>query len=98
LSAAETTTLPADIDAALETVESSYTEIAIDEAAPTPRKSRRERRSPRAKSESLEGRVAAENVYVRQDLRRIGFVSVVLVVVLAVAYVLFYAVDLLGLY
>lgn len=95
---AETVEPTADIDGALETVESSYTEIAIDESAPGPRKSRRARRSMRSRSDSLEGRVSAENVYVRQDLRRIGVVSVVLLVMLAVAWVLFFAMDLLGLY
>jgi hypothetical protein len=95
---AGTTAPVADIDGALQTVESSYTEIAIDESAPAPRTSRRARRSTKAKSDSLDGRVAAENVYVREDLRRIGVVSVVLVVMLAVAWVLFYAMDLLGLY
>jgi hypothetical protein len=88
----------ADIDGAVETVETSYTEIALEETAPTSTKRRRTRRAPKAKSDSLSARSAAENVYVREDLRRIGVVSVVLVVMLALAWVLFYAMDVLGLY
>ena len=88
----------ADMDAAVDTVEGSYTEIAIEETAPATTKARRTRRAPKVKADSLGARVAAENVYVREDLRRIGVVSVVLIVGLALAWVLFYAMDLLGLY
>ena len=93
--ASEATT---DIDSAVETVESTYTEISVDEAAPATTKRRRTRRPSKVKADSLEARVAAENVYVREDLRRIGVVSVVLIVGLAAAWVLFYAMDLLSLY
>jgi hypothetical protein len=91
-------TADADIDAAVDSVDASYTELAIEEAAPATTKSRRSRRAPKVKADSLTARVAAENVYVREDLRRIGVVSVVLLTGLAVAWVLFYAMDILGLY
>jgi hypothetical protein len=87
-----------DIDGAVETVEGSYTEIALEEAAPAKTKSRRARRAPKVKADSLSSRSAAENVYVREDLRRIGIVSVILIGMLAIAWVLFYVMDLLGLY
>jgi hypothetical protein len=87
-----------DIDGAVESVSGEYTELAIEESSPTPTKRRRARRSPKVKADSLEARVAAENIYVRADLRRIGMVSVVLVVGLAVAWVLFVMLDLLSLY
>ncbi len=87
-----------DIDAAVETVESGYTEMAIDETAPATTKSRRTRRPTKARADSLQVRAAAEDSFVREDLRRISVVSVILIIGLAVAWVLFYAMDLLGLY
>ncbi len=50
------------------------------------------------KQDSLQARVAAENVYVREDLRRIATVSGILVAGLAVAWFLFVILDLFGLY
>ncbi len=87
-----------DIDDAVESVATEYTEIAIEEAAPAPTTRRRTRRAPKVKADSLEARVAAENIYVRADLRRIGIVSVILVTGLVVAWVLFVVMDLLSLY
>jgi hypothetical protein len=46
----------------------------------------------------LTSRAAAEDAFVREDLRRIGAVSFILIIGLALAWVLFYAMDLLGLY
>lgn len=88
----------ADIDAAVETVEAGYTELAVEETAAPTTKSRRARRSTRARADSLPSRAAAEDAFVREDLRRIGAVSLILVIGLAVAWVLFYVMDLLGLY
>ena len=93
-------TTDADIDAAVETVTAEYTELAIEEAAPAaaPTKRRRTRRSARAQAESLEGRAAAENVFVRADLRRIGMISVILLTGLLVAWIVFVVMDVLSLY
>lgn len=104
----------AAIDDALMAVETEpaeveYAELTLDEqpapAAPPPsttkgaaRRARRARQAAKTKADSLEARVAAENVYVRQDLRRIASVSGILFIGLAVAWVLFVAVDLLSLY
>lgn len=88
----------ADIDAAVESVGAEYTELAIEETAPKPVKARRTRRASKVKADSLQARSAAEDVYVREDLRRIGIVSVVLVAGLAVAWVIFVAMDVLNLY
>ncbi len=87
-----------DIDAAVGSVGTEYTEIALEEATPAPVKSRRTRRSTKVKADSLQARSAAEDVYVREDLRRIGVVSVILVVTLAVAWVVFVVLDVLSLY
>lgn len=88
----------ADIDGAVEAVEGGYTEFALDEAPPSATKSRRTRRTPKVRADGLRVRATAEDAFVREDLRRIGLVSIVLVVGLAVAWALFYAMDLLGLY
>ncbi len=88
------------IDAAIDTIDANYSEIAIEEAAPVaaPAKSRRARRRTKTKPDDLAARAAAENVWVREDLRRIGVVSVILVVGLALAWVVFVPMDLLNLY
>ena len=94
----------ADIDGAVETVSGEYTEISLEEApaaaatATGSTRRRRTRRSARAQAESLEGRSAAENVWVRADLRRIGIISVILLVSLAIAYIVFVVMDVLNLY
>lgn len=86
-----------DIDAALQTVEAGYTELGVDTAMhATP--SRRSRRSTRVRADSLSVRSTAEDAFVREDLRRIGMVSAVLIIGLAIAWVLLVAMDLLGLY
>ena len=88
----------ADIDEAIDLVVMETTEISIEEAAPIVQPARRQRRVTRVKADSLAARVAAENVYVLEDLRRIGFVSVVLLIGLLLAWILFVPLDLLGLY
>lgn len=87
----------ADIDEAIDMVVMETTEITIDETpvAPPPR---RQRRGVKVKPDSLEARVAAENVYVREDLRRIAVVSAALLASLAAAWILFVFLDLLDLY
>ena len=90
----------------IETVEAEYTEITLADPQPatgtTPvaatTKRRRTRRRNKSKADDLTARVAAENVWVREDLRRIGIISVVLLAALAVAWILFYAMDVLSLY
>ncbi len=103
--------MPAGADELVTDVD--YSEVDVDEEAVaalaaatpaeepaqqggTPRRSRRRVRKQR--SGDLAARVAAENVWVRDDLRRIGLVSVVLLAGLAVAWVLFGFLDVLGLY
>ena len=64
------------------------------------RRSRRrvQGRSGKKAREDLAARTVAEDAWVREDLRRIAIVSVVLVAALAVAYVIFGMLDVLGLY
>lgn len=88
----------ADVDEAIDLVMMETTEITIDETVPVATPARRQRRSARVKADSLQARVAAENVYVLEDLRRIGVVSVFLFVGLLLAWILFVPLDLLGLY
>lgn len=66
----------------------------------TPPESRRTRRARRAKTrpDDLAARAAAENAWVRADLRRIWVVSAILMVALALSWVVFVAVDVLSLY
>ena len=73
------------------------------EAPPEAKSGRRVRRrtartSKKRSQDDLAARAAAETVWVRADLRRIGVVSVVLFVALGVAYVIFGVVDVLNLY
>lgn len=71
---------------------------------PTPKREskrarrRERRRSTKQRSDDLAARAAAENVWVREDLRRIGIVSVILLVALALAWVVFGMLDVLSLY
>lgn len=67
---------------------------------PAGKRSRRRaaRSSKRKSQDDLASRAAAETAWVRGDLRRIGVVSIVLVTLLAVSYVLFGMLDVLGLY
>lgn len=87
-----------DIEGAIDSVMLESTEITIDEMAPVAPQARRAQRGVRVKADSLEARVAAENVYVREDLRRIGTVALVLVAALTVAWLLLVALDVLELY
>ena len=66
------------------------------EQARTPRRARRKARKQRP--DELAARAAAEDVWVRGDLRRIGIVSVVLLAGLAVAWIVFGFLDVLNLY
>jgi hypothetical protein len=73
------------------------------QAAPEPTAGRRSRRraarsSKRNSRNELASRAAAETLWVREDLRRIGVVSIVLTAALAAAYVIFGMLDVLGLY
>ena len=90
----------ADIDAAVELIGSQYPEAGMVEAAAVaqPKPTRRARRSARSRPDDLAARAAAEDVWVRADLRRIGFISAVLLAGLAVAWVVFVLLDVLGLY
>jgi hypothetical protein len=60
------------------------------EAAPAPRVSRTR---GRVKADSLASRAAAEEVYVTDDLRRIGIVSAVMLSVLVVVWLLLAVID-----
>jgi hypothetical protein len=72
---------------------------ATPEAQPAARSPRRARRSGRKqRSSDLAARAAAEDVWVRGDLRRIGLVSLVLLVALAASWVVFGFFDVLNLY
>ncbi len=88
------------IDSAVEPVpvEVDTAEISVAAPAAVARKPKAARRSARAKAESLEGRAAAEETWVRTDLRRIAIISALMVAGLAVAWVLFVALNLAGLY
>ncbi|HKZ90519.1 MAG TPA: hypothetical protein VJZ50_00125 [Candidatus Limnocylindrales bacterium] len=88
----------ADIGEAIDRVILEETELTIEEPAPFAPQTHRPKRTVKVKADSLDARVAAENVYVREDLRRIGVVSAILVTGLLVAWVLFVALDLLDLY
>jgi hypothetical protein len=88
----------ADIDQAIDSVILETTEVTIeDPVVPVPAAGRTRKRVT-VKSDSLQARVSAENVYVREDLRRIAVVSAILVAGLAVAWVLIVLLDVLGLY
>lgn len=90
--------LDAAIEESAEVSVVETTEIAIAEPAPVARRPRASRRSARGKADSLESRAAAEEAWVRDDLRSIGIISAVLVVGLAIAWVLFVPMNIAGLY
>ena len=73
---------------------------ATTEAPAGGRRSRRRasRSTKRKSQDDLASRAGAETVWVREDLRRIGVVSVVLIAALAIAYVVFGVIDILGIY
>jgi hypothetical protein len=86
-----------DIDAAIDSVFLEETSLTIEEpvaAAP----SARPRRGAKVRADSLQARMAAEDVYVREDLRRILVVSGVLFAALALAWFVFVFLDVLDLY
>ncbi len=88
----------ASIEQAIDSVVLETTEVTIaDPVAPTLMPSRARKRFT-VKQDSLQARVAAENIYVREDLRRIAVVSGILIAGLAVSWVLFVLLDLFGLY
>jgi len=86
------------IDSAAEETEVEVSEISVAAPAAVARKPKAARRSARAKAESLEGRAAAEEAWVRDDLRHIGLISLVLIAGLAIAWVLFVPLNLANLY
>jgi len=91
---------PTDVDAAIDDVlyDTAYdTELTIEEPATTA-VATKPRRTVRVKADSLDARIAAESVYVREDLRRILFVSVVLFAALAICWFVFVFLNVLDLY
>jgi len=92
----------------------AYDEVEVDEtaaaavASATPtqpaattegrRASRRDRRRPRGRTDELAARATAESAWVQDDLRRIGVITVILVVALIVTWVVFGYLDVLSLY
>jgi hypothetical protein len=88
------------VDAAIDSVlyESAYdAELTIAEPA-TAAVATKPRRTARVKADSLDARIAAESIYVREDLRRILLVSVVLFAVLAICWFVFVFLNVLDLY
>jgi hypothetical protein len=100
-SAASTTGFRDDWD---DGIEEAIDIVVLEEAAlsfderPAPVAQSRPAKRVKVKADSLEARVAAEDVYVREDLRRIGVVSAILVASLVVAWVVFVLLDVLDLY
>jgi hypothetical protein len=89
-----------DVDAAIDSVlyEAAYdAELTIAEPT-TAVVSTKPRRTARVKADSLDARIAAESIYVREDLRRILFVSVLLFAALAVCWFVFVFLNVLDLY
>ena len=76
----------------------SQSVAAVATAAPATTGSRRARRRSKSRPDDLASRATAETVWVREDLRRIGVVSVILVATLAISWVVFVFLDVLGLY
>jgi hypothetical protein len=88
----------ADLDEAIDIVLLEGTAITIEDPAPSSPQARAHPKRVKVRADSLEARVAAEDVYVREDLRRIAVVSVILVASLLVAWVVFAVLDVLELY
>jgi hypothetical protein len=86
------------IDQAIDSYVLETTEVTIEDPVAPAAAPSRARKRVTVKQDSLQARVAAENVYVREDLRRIATVSGILLASLAVAWFLFVVLDLLGLY
>lgn len=89
-----------EVDEAAAAAVATSTSTQQTEEQPVGRRSRRrvQGRSGKKAREDLAARAAAEDTWVRADLRRIGIVSAVLIAALAVAYVVFGLMDVLGLY
>jgi hypothetical protein len=85
------------IEEAIDIVVLEEAAISFDERAAPVAHSRPVKRV-KVKADSLDARVAAEDVYVREDLRRIAVVSAILIVSLIAAWVVFVPLDVLGLY
>jgi hypothetical protein len=88
------------VDAAIDSVlyESAYdAELTIAEPT-TAAVATKPRRTVRVKADSLDARIAAESIYVREDLRRILLVSVVLFAMLAICWFVFVFLNVLDLY
>ena len=91
------TTWEAGIDEAIDVVLLEETAITVADR-PAPGTQVRAPKRVKVRADSLEARVAAEDVYVREDLRRIAVVSAILVASLLVAWVVFVLLDAFGLY
>lgn len=87
-----------DIDRAIEDVALESEELLMVEASVAAPEARKPRRGTRIRTDSLEARMAAENIYVADDLRRIGLITLGLVAALFVFWVLLVPLDLGGLY
>ena len=90
----------ADIDAAIDSIDSQYPDVSMTVAAPVaaPKQTRQARRSARSRPDDLTAHAVAEDVWVREDLRRIGVVSLILLAGLAASWVVFVLLDVLNLY
>lgn len=90
-----------EVDEVAAAAVAASTATAASEEPPTGRRSRRRakgRTSKKRNQNDLASQATAEDVWVRADLRRIAVVSVILVVALALAYVVFGVMDVLNLY
>lgn len=87
-----------DIDAAVDAVSQQTGELTISASTPATSAARRSRRGAKARPDSLQAQAAAEDAYIREDLRRIAKITGSLVIGLLIAWVLFVPMNLLGLY
>jgi hypothetical protein len=94
---APTSSWDADIDSAIDLVVLEENTLALDEPTPASQAARPAKRV-KVRADSLDARVAAEDVYVREDLRRIAVVSTILIASLVAAWVVFVLFDVLDLY
>ena len=79
-------------------VAATSTTAAAEASEAKPRRRRDRRRVRKQRPDDLEARAKAETVWVRSDLRRIGIISVILFVALAVCWVIFGVIDVLNVY
>jgi hypothetical protein len=89
-----------EVDEVAAAAVAASTATATGEVPTAGRRSRRraQGRTSRKSHGDFASRAAAEDVWVRADLRRIAVVSVILVVALALAYLVFGVLDVLTLY